>query len=215
MTGALNEHYPCPDGGTCHHGCMEGDCFRVRTCEPLSGVFANDEWPARYKRTTARFAVDEREKSHYEAAREAGVDHSHAVQLGRYFCHHEGGMSPCDQCVLDAIPALVWLGRDRPTTLVRALKAGSEHSETSPDRTTALALLSIAEAMHEANVEARARDMARARLTITGEWAEGQLHALIASVLLDVVDERSERDSIADAVVDSYRDAMTKAEASL
>ena len=26
----------CPDDGTCHHDCKPGDCFRVRTCEPLS-----------------------------------------------------------------------------------------------------------------------------------------------------------------------------------
>lgn len=51
----------CPDGGTCHHDCAgEGDpitamivggthppgsCFRVRTCEPLSDVYPNDQWP--------------------------------------------------------------------------------------------------------------------------------------------------------------------------
>ena len=34
----------CPDGGHCHHGCME-DCFRLGSCEPLSGVFPDDEWP--------------------------------------------------------------------------------------------------------------------------------------------------------------------------
>lgn len=35
----------CPDGGACHHGCAYG-CFRVETCEPLSGVFPDDQWPA-------------------------------------------------------------------------------------------------------------------------------------------------------------------------
>lgn len=34
----------CPDGGTCHHRCLQR-CFRVATCEPLSGVFAGDRWP--------------------------------------------------------------------------------------------------------------------------------------------------------------------------
>lgn len=34
----------CPDGGTCHHECP-GSCFRVRFCEPLSGVFPGDRWP--------------------------------------------------------------------------------------------------------------------------------------------------------------------------
>lgn len=34
----------CPDGGTCHHQCA-GRCFRVATCEPLSGVFPGDTWP--------------------------------------------------------------------------------------------------------------------------------------------------------------------------
>jgi len=37
----LNE---CPDGGTCHHHCASG-CFRVRCCEPLSGVYPFSQWP--------------------------------------------------------------------------------------------------------------------------------------------------------------------------
>lgn len=39
---------PCPDGGTCHHGCIEQSnwpCYRVLTCGPLSGVMPNDQWP--------------------------------------------------------------------------------------------------------------------------------------------------------------------------
>ncbi len=37
----------CPDGGTCHHGCIRGrTCFRVVVAEPLSGVYPYDEWPA-------------------------------------------------------------------------------------------------------------------------------------------------------------------------
>lgn len=35
----------CPDGGTCHHNCQD-KCFRVQCCGPLSGVYADDEWPA-------------------------------------------------------------------------------------------------------------------------------------------------------------------------
>lgn len=36
----------CPDGGTCHHQCGPDQiCFRVACCEPLSGVYPNDEWP--------------------------------------------------------------------------------------------------------------------------------------------------------------------------
>jgi hypothetical protein len=35
----------CPDGGTCHHECGAARCFRVDTCEPLSGVFPGERWP--------------------------------------------------------------------------------------------------------------------------------------------------------------------------
>ncbi|MFC9432755.1 hypothetical protein [Nocardia sp. NPDC057030] len=41
-----NETHLCPDGGTCHHVCAPADCFRVRCCGPLSGVFPGDTWPA-------------------------------------------------------------------------------------------------------------------------------------------------------------------------
>ena len=34
----------CPDGGKCHHACTDG-CFRVECCEPLSGVFPDNQWP--------------------------------------------------------------------------------------------------------------------------------------------------------------------------
>jgi hypothetical protein len=39
---------PCPDGGACHHGCIEQQdwpCYRVLTCGPLSGVMPGDQWP--------------------------------------------------------------------------------------------------------------------------------------------------------------------------
>jgi hypothetical protein len=36
----------CPDGGRCHHLCQGAECFRVRRCEPLSGVYDSDDaWP--------------------------------------------------------------------------------------------------------------------------------------------------------------------------
>jgi hypothetical protein len=49
--GPLNEYNPaaCPDGGTCHHGCI-AVCFRVRHASPLSGVFPDDTWPAEVMR---------------------------------------------------------------------------------------------------------------------------------------------------------------------
>lgn len=42
--GYLEENMICPDDGTCHHEC-EFYCWRVRYCEPLSGVFPGDQWP--------------------------------------------------------------------------------------------------------------------------------------------------------------------------
>lgn len=39
-----NNKLSCPDGGTCHHFCKE-ECFRVKFCSPLSGVFKDDQWP--------------------------------------------------------------------------------------------------------------------------------------------------------------------------
>ena len=35
----------CPDGGTCHHECGLARCWRVDTCEPLSGVYPGNQWP--------------------------------------------------------------------------------------------------------------------------------------------------------------------------
>lgn len=35
----------CPDGGACHHDCGTASCWRVTTCEPLSGIFPDDTWP--------------------------------------------------------------------------------------------------------------------------------------------------------------------------
>jgi hypothetical protein len=41
---AARQDRRCPDGGSCHHSC-EGQCFRVRNCGPLSGVYRGDKWP--------------------------------------------------------------------------------------------------------------------------------------------------------------------------
>ncbi len=35
----------CPDGGTCHHDCGPGTCFRVHFAGPLSGIYPADTWP--------------------------------------------------------------------------------------------------------------------------------------------------------------------------
>lgn len=39
----------CPDGGACHHNCQDTtagpQCFRARTCGPLSGTRIGDKWP--------------------------------------------------------------------------------------------------------------------------------------------------------------------------
>jgi transcriptional regulator with XRE-family HTH domain len=36
----------CPDRGTCHHQCaVNGPCFRVLCCGPLSGVYPGGRWP--------------------------------------------------------------------------------------------------------------------------------------------------------------------------
>lgn len=41
----------CPDGGTCHHVCQPGECWRVHNAEPLSGY--GDEWPPEIRRASA------------------------------------------------------------------------------------------------------------------------------------------------------------------
>jgi len=46
IEGAVIVPVWCPDGGTCHHGCLlPSACWRVNNCEPLSGVFPDDRWP--------------------------------------------------------------------------------------------------------------------------------------------------------------------------
>lgn len=40
----------CPDGGTCHHSCVER-CWRVRNAGPLSAAgYPGDQWPEQVKR---------------------------------------------------------------------------------------------------------------------------------------------------------------------
>lgn len=34
----------CPDDGACHHNCLADECFRVRSCLPLSDY--GEDWPA-------------------------------------------------------------------------------------------------------------------------------------------------------------------------
>lgn len=48
----------CPDGGVCHHDCKER-CFRVETCEPLSGVYPDNVWPAGVRLSPRPVPVDE------------------------------------------------------------------------------------------------------------------------------------------------------------
>jgi hypothetical protein len=43
-TDDMHTIWHCPDDGWCHHRCQKA-CFRVLSCEPLSDVFPNDEWP--------------------------------------------------------------------------------------------------------------------------------------------------------------------------
>lgn len=39
----------CPDGGTCHHRCVER-CWRVRNAGPITGTFPGDQWPEDVRR---------------------------------------------------------------------------------------------------------------------------------------------------------------------
>lgn len=45
VSGPVPPRRKCPDDGTCHHQCERNECFRVRGCGPLTGVYHNDEWP--------------------------------------------------------------------------------------------------------------------------------------------------------------------------
>lgn len=48
----------CPDGGTCHHGCRR-TCFRRAHCEPLSGVFPDEQWPVEPRPTFEEWCANE------------------------------------------------------------------------------------------------------------------------------------------------------------
>lgn len=48
MSNSSDQPSKCPDGGTCHHLCDEQPavyCFRTQTCEPLSDIYPDDQWP--------------------------------------------------------------------------------------------------------------------------------------------------------------------------
>lgn len=40
----MTDRPTCKDGGTCHHDCRPGECFRVRSCLPLSSSGLPDDW---------------------------------------------------------------------------------------------------------------------------------------------------------------------------
>lgn len=42
MDAAFARIRNCPDGGACHHHCARTECFRVRSCAPLSGY--GEDW---------------------------------------------------------------------------------------------------------------------------------------------------------------------------
>ena len=51
----------CRDGGTCHHRCTDTDCFRERTCAPLTGYvgpWGSEDWPRKTGCTWERSVVD-------------------------------------------------------------------------------------------------------------------------------------------------------------
>lgn len=53
-----SDEQQCPDGGACHHDCKER-CFRVETCEPLSGVYPGNAWPAGVRLAPRPVPLDE------------------------------------------------------------------------------------------------------------------------------------------------------------
>lgn len=153
------------------------------------------------------------DRDHFTKARDAGVDHGHAVQLARFFCPHDepGAKSPCDDCVTRAIPALVWLGGDKPAALVKARKMLAGNIPDSGEA-SAYAVVSIAESLHEANIDARVRDMTVAHVTIFDEWAEAELRDVVREILNGELPMDGATDvHIADRVVDRFRHSMSEA----
>lgn len=111
----------CPDDGVCFHGCDPGlldNCWRFRTCEPLSGVFPNDEWP-------------EMSMEFSELLNKCRVEgHQWAfVNSDRYTCAHCGTIREGDKYIFPANILSVLLPDDLPT-LEEALALRDEVRKT-------------------------------------------------------------------------------------
>lgn len=96
----------CPDGGYCHHGhngCEPNACFRVRTCEPLSGVYPDDRWPTKVQALHSEqrlYGLPESEDlyfdpaSVYESECEPFIDPIEEREAGRSFTIEEWTVHP-------------------------------------------------------------------------------------------------------------------------
>lgn len=96
----------CPDGGYCHHNCQGRDCFRVRTCGPLSDVYVGDEWPDALRASMERNVWDPRQASEWGSCVRCGRDDEHGefVELmtaQRTPSNPDGGTgdSICPECI--------------------------------------------------------------------------------------------------------------------
>jgi hypothetical protein len=95
----------CPDGGACHHNCTD-QCFRVRYCKPLSGVYPNDEWPDEVKKAHGTQTPEPGQYRHFKGGlyRVIGVGkHTEHPDSERFVVYH-----PLDD------PTKIWL---RPVTM--------------------------------------------------------------------------------------------------
>lgn len=102
----MSERKCCPDGGRCHHACQPNECYRVRCCAPLSGVYADERWPFEVQRqygypTQVEMLRDERDKARAERD-----------EARRMFCETEAA-GFVDVLV---VAAMQW-GREVATTL--------------------------------------------------------------------------------------------------
>lgn len=150
---------------------------------------------------------------HFTRARELSVDHGHAVRLARFFCPDDsshGSTMPCDRCTNMAIDALVWLGGDKPSALVSARKQANSRDFDS-GTLSAYALLALAESAHEANIEARARDMIAAHVTVFDEWADSELERIARNAWSAWVSRPEGVDRGVDEIVREFRQAMMHA----
>ncbi len=90
------EQVGCPDGGTCHHACDagapwgNGACFRVLTCEPLSGVFPENRWPTEV--TASHKAWAKAEGDYYYLCCECGGIAPHAAFVAMKEDEDDGGL---------------------------------------------------------------------------------------------------------------------------